>query len=301
MKDTGKLKFNKKPIWESIKLPFILIWIFLLVFMLSGCLGKTQSLAEEFATPNEAAMTIIEHGIPEDENNEINNSSENISGGGDSGETPVSFIENRIENVPYYFIAIYNEAENKAGGEKNIAERFNYLEEMITKADEYNIKLTLRFSAQWTAYITENPGRLAMLDKWSQSGHQIVQDSGFGFPGFTGPGERLLETSPQEGINEFILSGIVNGAERKWLTLYKVTNEEFLNLAIKTVEKLDSSVVYGIAAQSLKEQTPFFYAYLDYLHCLDPEGLNSKTFASIIEKKLIPEKIIPGEVLNRQY
>jgi hypothetical protein len=37
------------------------------------------------------------------------------------------------------------------------------------------------------------------------------------------------------------------------------------------------------------------------LHCLDPEGLNSKTLASIIEKKLIPEKTIPEEVLKRQY
>jgi hypothetical protein len=301
MKDTRKLKFNKKSIWESIKLPFIFIGIFLFASMLNGCLGKTQSLAEEFATPNEAAMTIIEHGISEDENSEINNSGKNISDGGDSGETPESFIENRIENVPYYFIAIYNKAENKSGSEKNIAERFNYLEEMITKADEYNIKLTFRFSAQWRAYIADNPGRLAMLDEWSQSGHQVVKDTGFGFPGFTGSGERLLEPSPEEGINEYILSGLVKGAERKWLTLYWVTNEEYLNQAIETVEKLDSSVVYGIAAQSVKEQTPFFYAYLDYLHCLDPEGLNSKTLASIIEKKLIPEKIIPEEVLNRQY
>jgi len=301
MKNTGKLKFNKKPIWESIKLPFIFIGIFLIVFMLSGCLGKTQRLAKEFPTPNEAAMTIIEHGIPENENSEINNNGKNISGGDDPGETPESFIENRIENVPYYFIAIYNEPNNKAGGGKNIAERFNYLEEMIAKADEYNIKLTLRFSAQWTSYIAENPGRLAMLDEWSRSGHQIVKDTGFGFPGFTGSGERLLEPSPEEGINEYILSGIVNGAERKWLTLYRVTNKESLNQAIETVEKLDSSVVYGISAQILKEQTPFFYAYLDYLHCLDPEGLNSKTLASIIEKKLIPEKIIPEEVLNRQY
>jgi hypothetical protein len=301
MKNTGELKFNKKLIWESIKLGFIFIGIFLLVFMLSGCLSKPQRLAEEFATPSEAAITIIEHDSSENEKIDSNNSIENSSGCGNTRGNPVSFIENRIENVPYYFIAIYNEDDNKSRGEKDIAERFNYLEEMITKADEYNIKLTLRFSAQWTAYITENPGRLVMLDKWSQSGHQIVQDTGFGFPGFTGSGERLLETSPEEGINEFILSGIVNGAERKWLTLYRVTNEEFLNLAIKTVEKLDSSVVYGIAAQSLKGQTPFFYAYLDYLHCIDPEGLNSKTLASIIEKKLIPEKIIPEEVLNRQY
>ena len=135
-----------------------------------------------------------------------------------------------------------------------------------------------------------------MLDEWSRSGHQIVHDTGFGFPGFAGFEERFLETGPEEGINEFISSGIVNGTERKWLTLYRVTNEEFLNQAISTIEKLDSSVVYGAAAQSVKEQTPFFYAYLDYLHSIDPEGLNSKTLTSIIEKKLIPEKIIPEEV-----
>jgi hypothetical protein len=301
MKNIRKLKFNKKSIAESIKLPFIFIGICLVVIMLCGCLNKTQKQAKEFATPGEATMTIIEHDIPGNEKSNRSNSNENSAGCGNSGKTPESFIENRIENIPYYFIAIYNESNNKAGDEKNIAERFNYLEEMITKADEYNIKITLKFSAQWTAYIEGNPGRLAMLNEWSQSGHQIVKDTGFGFPGFTGFEERLLKTSPEKGINEFILSGTVNGVERKWLTLYWVTNEEFLNQAIKTAEKLDSSVAYGTAFNSIKAQTPFFYAYLDYLHSIDTEGLNSKTIASIIEKKLVPEKVIPEEVLNRQY
>jgi hypothetical protein len=301
MKKTGKPKVRKKSIGESIKLPFIFLGICLLVFMLCGCSNKTQRQAEGFATPGEATMTIIEDDKSGNEKNGSSDGSEINTGGGITGETPESFIENRIENVPYYFIAIYNEADNNSGGEKNIAERFNYLEEMITKSDEYNIKLTLRFSAQWTAYIAGNPGRLAMLDEWKACGHQIEQDTILGFLDFTGFKERFLETSPEEGINKFLLSGTVNGTERKWLTLYWITSEEFLNQAIKTVEKLDSSVVYGVATQSVKEQTPFFYAYLDYLHYLDPEGLNSKTLASIIEKKLIPEKIITGEVPNRQY
>jgi hypothetical protein len=296
MKNTGKLKFNKKSVGESIKLPFILIGICLFIFVFCGCLNKTQRQAEDFVTPGEATMTIIEHDISGNDPKDSSSGSKNSADGGNTGETPENFIENRIENIPYYFIAIYNEPNNKAGSEKNIAERFNYLEEMISKADEYNIKLALRFSAQWTAYIAENPGRLAMLYEWSQSGHQIVHDTGFGFPGFTGFEERLLETGPEKGINEFILSGIVNGAERKWLTLYRVTSEESLNQSIKTAEQLDSSVVYGVAVQSVREQTPFFYAYLDYLHSIDPEGLNSKTLASIIEKKLIPEKIISEEV-----
>jgi hypothetical protein len=301
MKNTGKIKVNNMSIGRSVRLPLIFIGIFLLVFMFGGCLNGTQKQAEEFTTPGEATMTIFVQDTSGSETNDSNNFSENHAGNGNIVEIPESFIENRIENAPYYLIAIYNETGNKAGSEKNIAERFNYLEEMITRADEFNIKLTLRFSVQWNAYITGNPGRLAMLDGWSHSGHQIMNDDDFGFPGFTGSEERLLETSPEKGINEFILSGIVNGAERKWLTLYQITNEEFLNQAIKTVEKLDSSVVYGISIQSAREQTPFFYAYLDYLHNVDPEGLNSKTIASVIEKKLIPEKVIPEEALNLQY
>ena len=292
MKNTRKQKSNKKSVVESIRLPFTLVGICLLVFLFCGCLNKTQRLAEEFATSGEAAITIIEHDVSVNEINGSDNNRENSAGGGNTGETLESFIENRIENIPYYLIAIYNEQNNNAGGKQNIAEKFNYLEEMINKADEYNIKLTIMFSAQWTEYISGNPGRLAMIAEWGQSGHQILHDTGFGFTGFKGFEESLLGSSPENGINKFLLSGKVNGTLRKWLTLYRVTNEESLNLAIKTAEKLDSRVVYGVAAQSVKEQTPFFYAYLDYLHSNDPEGLNSKTLATIIEKKLIPENII---------
>ena len=63
-------------------------------------------------------MTIIEHDISGNENNDSNDGSENSIGGGNTGKTPESFIENRIENIPYYFIAIYNEPDNKAGGRK---------------------------------------------------------------------------------------------------------------------------------------------------------------------------------------
>ena len=40
--------------------------------------------------------------------------------------------------------------------------------------------------------------------------------------------------------------------------LYQITTEKSLNQAIKTVEKLDSSVVYGIATHSVKEADAIF-------------------------------------------
>jgi hypothetical protein len=292
MKKIKKLKFNKNSVEKLIKLSFIFTGICLIVFLLSGCINRTQRKVEGFTTPGEATMTIIDHDIPGNDDSDINNGSENSAADENTGETPESFIENRIENIPYYFVAIHNEPNNEPGGEKNIEESFNYLVEMMNRADEYNIKLTLMFSAQWEEYITKNPGRLAMLDEWKENGHEIVNDTGFGYTSCPDCNVLFGDTSPESGINEFISSGTVNGIERKWLSCSQIATEESLNQSIKTVEKLDSSVVYGVAAQSIKAQTPFFYAYLDYLHSLDPEGLNSKTLSAIIEKKLIPEKII---------
>jgi hypothetical protein len=291
MRSTEKIKFNRKSIGKYLKLPFIFIGIFLLVFMFSGCANKTQKYAEGIITPSEASMTIIEHNISGNDSNGNNNCSEDSTSGG-KGKTPDSFVENRIGNIPYYFVAVYNIQGGNPGGKNNMEESYNYLVEMMQRADDYNIKLTLMFLANWEAYLAENPGRLAMLDEWRENGHEIVYDTGFGFSSCPDCREGSLDFSPEKGINEFISSGTVNGIERKWLSCSQIATEESLNQSIKTAEKLDSRVVYGVAVQSVKEQTPFFYAYLDYLYSIDPEGLNSKTITCIIEKQLIPEKTI---------
>jgi hypothetical protein len=309
MRNTGKIKFNKKSIGKYLKLSFIFIGIFLLVFMFGGCAGKTQKYAEGIITPSEASMTIIEHDISGNNSNGNNNGSDSSSGSknsgnstdGVNGKTPDTFVENRVGNIPYYFVAVYNGQGNNPGGENNMEESYNYLAEMTQRADDYNIKLTLMFSANWEAYLAENPGRLAMLDEWKENGHEIVYENGFGFSSCPDCKEGPGDFNPEKGINEFISSGKVNGIERKWLSCSQIATEESLNQSIKTAEKLDSSVVYGVAAQSVKEQTPFFYAYLDYLYSIDPEGLNSKTITCIIEKQLIPERTITEEIISSQY
>jgi hypothetical protein len=297
MRSTEKIKFNRKSIGKYLKLPFIFIGIFLLVFMFSGCISKTQRHAEGTITPSEASMTIIEHDISENNGSDSSSGSKNSGNSTDdgNGKTPDTFVENRIGNIPYYFVAIYNIQGSNSWGENNMEESYNYLAEMTQRADDYNIKLTLMFLANWETYLAENPGRLAMLDEWKENGHEIVYGTGFGFSSCPDCREGSGDFSPEKGINEFISSGTVNGIGKKWLSCSQITTEESLNRSIKTAEKLDSSVVYGVAAQSVKEQTPFFYAYLDYLHSIDPEGLNSKTITYIIEKQLIPEKTIPKE------
>ena len=133
MNKTKNLKLNKKTLEKFIKLPFIFIGICLLIFLFSGCISKTQRYAEEITTPGEAIITIIEHDISGNDGNDSNRMAVKTALMTVTGKTTESFIENRIENMPYYFIAIHNEPGSKPGGEKNIEESFNYLAEMIAK------------------------------------------------------------------------------------------------------------------------------------------------------------------------
>ncbi len=77
-------------------------------------------------------------------------------------------------DIPYYFIAIHNEPFNMPGGEKRIEKSFSVLREMVKKANEYNIKLTLMFSPQWADYIVKDKERLTEVKRWEEEGHEIA-------------------------------------------------------------------------------------------------------------------------------
>lgn len=55
-----------------------------------------------------------------------------------------------------------------------IEDSYVTLIEIIDKADDYNMKLTLMFTAKWADYIIESPERMVMLDNWKQQGHEIA-------------------------------------------------------------------------------------------------------------------------------
>lgn len=78
-------------------------------------------------------------------------------------------------NIPYYFIAIHNEPHNsEPGSREKIDQGYATLKEMVRKANEYNIKLTLMFTPQWADYISENSERMAELESWKKHGHEIA-------------------------------------------------------------------------------------------------------------------------------
>ena len=79
-----------------------------------------------------------------------------------------------LADVPYYFIAVHNEPYHiEQGGEAKVAEAYQVLQQMIKKADAYNIKLTLMFSAQWSDHVLGSSARLAEVKGWQKNGHEI--------------------------------------------------------------------------------------------------------------------------------
>ena len=83
---------------------------------------------------------------------------------------------NLTANIPYYFIVIHNEPlpDLTAPAMPTLEESYATLKRIIAKADEYNIKLTLMFTAQWADYINSSPERKADLASWKKSGHEIA-------------------------------------------------------------------------------------------------------------------------------
>jgi hypothetical protein len=85
--------------------------------------------------------------------------------------------QNNQSEIPYYFIAIHNEPWHEPshtyGGEERIASEYLVLEEIVNRADKYDMKLTLMFSAQWSDYIIDN-NKLNQVLLWEKNGHEIA-------------------------------------------------------------------------------------------------------------------------------
>jgi len=284
-----------------------------------------------------------------------------------TGSNLILELENSPEpqkRIPYYFIAIHNEPYHFPGGEKKLAEEYNTLKRMIAKADQYNIKLTLMFTAQWADYISKSPERIVDLESWKKQGHEIAghhhsiyHGNWDGYTdyskeeaiaqrikqgvkpeeyigtledyinklekinpniksgcmneehdkkempdeiiyatcsGFANCGEiwtRLSDVDEKKGQNKYILTAIVNGILRKWLSHYQITTPERQKIAQTVFDSIDSSYVYGVVTHSASGvQEKEYYNFLKFLHIQDPEGKKSRTVSEIIDQKLLPEK-----------
>ncbi len=71
--------------------------------------------------------------------------------------------------IPYYFIAVHNEPNIPA-----LDENFRALKDLVEKANEYNMKLTLMFTPQWVRFILDDPKKEAHFERWIDQGHEIA-------------------------------------------------------------------------------------------------------------------------------
>ncbi|OGR68266.1 MAG: hypothetical protein A2081_06140 [Elusimicrobia bacterium GWC2_61_19] len=74
---------------------------------------------------------------------------------------------------PYYFIAVQNGPYNSRAGAGQLADSYKALREMVKLADAQNARLTLLFAPQYAVYIASDPARLAELEGWKKTGHEI--------------------------------------------------------------------------------------------------------------------------------
>lgn len=104
------------------------------------------------------------------------------------------------KEIPYYFIAIHNEPYH---GERNQAlsleSSYETLKKMIEKADQYDMKLTLMFTAQWVDYIAASEERMQDLEFWKKSGHEIgAHHHGLGHGNWDGYTDHIREETAQK-------------------------------------------------------------------------------------------------------
>lgn len=75
---------------------------------------------------------------------------------------------------PNYYIAVQNGAYNFKGGPGQLEESYKALEGMVKLAGQQNVKLTLLFTAQYALYISTDITRMAEVETWEKSGHEVA-------------------------------------------------------------------------------------------------------------------------------
>jgi len=125
----------------------------------------------------------------------------------------------------------------------------------------------------------------------------IIYDTCSGFANFGNPGTPLPDTVAEKGRNEFVSTAIVNGVNRKWLCHFQTTSMERVQDAKRIFSAMQFGVYGSVNHSSPHEQTAFF-AWLDFLHSQDPDGRMCRTVSKVIEEGLLPENVIPDEILN---
>jgi hypothetical protein len=94
---------------------------------------------------------------------------------GDSGSggtmSDASVDASNDATIPYYFVAIHNEPIVL---QPQFDDNYAVLKEIVAKADENHIKLTIMLAPQWATYLLAASDGPASLEAWKSAGHEIA-------------------------------------------------------------------------------------------------------------------------------
>lgn len=185
---------------------------------------------------------------------------------------------------PYYFTAVHNGAYDFKGGAAYLEESYKALEKMVQLADDQHVRLTLLFSAQYSDYISSAPARVAALEGWKKTGHEIGAYH-------QGPDTKAWDgySDLSRGANGFIFTYPGPGGAKKRLSTSYPSDKTGIETAKKNFAAMEGGL-YGASFKSSPSEFGAFYAWLQFLKGRDPEGAMSRTVAGAVEGKLVAEK-----------
>jgi len=97
--------------------------------------------------------------------------------------------------------------------------------------------------------------------------------------------------------NDYVLTGVVNGIERKWISNYDLRTVNEIMLAEGKFNSITSGI-FSVVTHNSDGNVLGLEKLMDYIHAQDPNGNKSRTVPGAIEEKLVPEKALPENLLQ---
>lgn len=92
------------------------------------------------------------------------------------------------------------------------------------------------------------------------------------------------------GVNDYVS---LSARDKKQLSTFHPADKAGIEAARNAFSSMETGA-YGAAFKSSPSEFGAFYAWLEFLRRRDPQGLRSRTVSSIVDLKLLPEKVRPA-------
>lgn len=179
----------------------ILILLGALLVTAGGCGGGSEVVTSEALTSQVVTSEFVTTEVP---------TSEVVTGSSVrttlSSVAPITSEGGQTRSL---FVAVHCEPGGDPSSTGYVALHWPALIDLVTSADEHNMKLTLLMNPQWAMFALEDPSRLALMRRWESNGHELGlhshgphmgewngytdQEEYFGSPEFLGTTDDMME------------------------------------------------------------------------------------------------------------